>query len=426
MTRSLRLPLAPLAAAALLAGLQTSAFAENWPVYVTGTQRVTHDSNLFRRDTNIESDVLSTTSATVGIDKSYGRQTYRASLTGGINRYSSNDQLDNNSYSLTGDIISTLGREWLLQASLSRSRALASFDDANDRQVEKNLRDSLAYSLSMRYGLYGALSIGANFSRFETEHTASSSGYPNQENDSFGIDFRYTPRDQLSFSVGFRHVPGRLEYGGSGSAQTEYETSTDNIDFGASWEVSGLSRLDARLSYSQQKKTDPGNGSGLTNQTEFSGWTGSAAWRYSPRGRLVYTASIVRDTSNNLSDTRFDPNVVGIDRSLASSADDRVLTRLSGNVRWEASAKLSLSANAAFEQRETQLTFNSLGLSRGRQSETGKYASVGLDLDYTPQRWLRLGCGIDYIKRTADLVSTVPYTANLVSCYASATLNAQN
>ncbi|TAK74081.1 MAG: hypothetical protein EPO12_21215 [Aquabacterium sp.] len=431
---------APLAAAAALAcGVQDAA-ADNWPVYVTGTERVTHDSNLFRRDKDPESDTQSSTEVTVGLDKSYGRQTYQASLTGSVNRFANNDQLNNNGFQALGNFATTIGKDISLTAGIGRSRALASFDNGTERSTAKNIRDSSNYAVNARYGLYGKISVGAAASHFEQDYTATSGIYPEQKSSSYGVDVRYSPHDLLSFGVGLRHSPGSTSYGESnGNSELDYDTRTNNLDFSTSWRVTGLSALSARLSYTKQSRDSRAPDSILLDNG-YKGWTGSLDWRYAPRGRVTYTLRASRDTSNNSSlydDHAYLEEVIGAGKARESNefGDSRINTAIGAGVDWDATAKIRIGADASLTYLKTQRTtkVNYIDIRTQRpgvyyapgEEQTGRLGSVGLNATYSAQRWLSLSCGLSYAKRSADLF-TEAYKNTSVSCSASATLNAQN
>lgn len=419
---------APLAAAAALAcGVQEAA-AENWPLYVTGTQRITHDSNLFRRESDADSDTASSTSLTLGLDKSYGRQNYRASVTGSMNRYRNNSQLNNNGFDASGGIDTTIGKDGYLAIGGSKSRALASFDNGRVRNTDKNIRDSSSLAVSGRYGMYGALSIGASASRFEQEYSLTSGAYPDTSSNSYGVDVRYTPRQLLSFGVGYRHSPGKTSYG-LDNGDLDYTTKTNNLDLTTNWQVTGLSTLAARLSYTKQDREASAANSTLTGDG-YKGWTGSLDWKYTPRGRVTYKAGFSRDTTNNASSTDLlaasDPTQAGL--LTTDTGDSRVATSVNAGLDWEASAKVRLSLDGALTRLRTSHTVvNTVGArtfyDTDEKSSTQK--SLGVSVNYGALRWLDLNCGVSHIRRTEDLFND-GYKATVVSCSAAATLNAQN
>lgn len=430
---------APLAAAAALAcGVQDAA-AENWPVYVTGTERITHDSNLFRRDQDPESDTQSSTEVTVGLDKSYGRQTYQASLTGSVNRFANNDQLNNNGFQAIGNFATTIGKDISLSAGAGRQRALASFDNGTERSTAKNIRDSSNYAVNGRYGLYGKISVGASASHFEQDYTATSGIYPEQKSSSYGLDVRYSPHDLLSFGVGLRHSPGSTSYGESnGNSELDYDTKTNNVDLSTAWRVTGLSSLSARVSYTKQSRDSRAPDSVLLDNG-YKGWTGSLDWKYTPRGRLSYTLRASRDTTNNASVYEATATLEEILAFKGHTSDEygdsRINTAIAGGVDWEASGKVRVGMDASLTFLKTQRTLkqNYVDLRTGKPAvayvpgnqQTGKLGAIGLNATYAAQRWLSLSCGVQYAKRTQDLF-TEAYRNTSVSCSASATLNAQN
>lgn len=423
---------APLAAAAALAcGVQEAA-AENWPLYVTGTQRITHDSNLFRRETDADSDTASSTSLTLGLDKSYGRQNYRASVTGSMNRYRNNSQLNNNGFDASGGIDTTIGKDGYLAIGGSKSRALASFDNGRVRNTDKNIRDSSSLAVSGRYGMYGALSIGASASRFEQEYSLTSGAYPDTSSNSYGVDVRYTPRQLLSFGVGYRHSPGKTSYG-LDNGDLDYTTKTNNLDLTTNWQVTGLSTLAARLSYTKQDREASAADSTL-NSDGYKGWTGSLDWKYTPRGRITYKAGFNRDTTNNASSSDF-YNFEGFQNNTpiftpgtSDTGDSRVATSVNAGLDWEASAKIRLSLDGALTRlRTSQTTATTLpsGTSYKTREQTSTQKSLGVSVNYGALRWLDLNCGVSHIRRTEDLFND-GFKATVVSCSAAATLNAQN
>lgn len=420
------------AALALAAGSQP-ALADNWPVYVSGSQRITHDSNVFRATTEEQSDVISTTSATIGLDKNYGRQNYQASLSVNANRYSENDQLDYNGYQGNLGFSSTIGQDISVSAAFNKERALASFAANTDRRVERNIRDSQSYGFNGRYGLYGAMSVGVSASHFEQDYTARSGSYPEQSSSSYGFDVRYTPRQLLTFGVGYRHSPGRSSYSNTDTNGSEFESSTNNIDFTTAWQVSGLSVLDARFSLTRQERKAVGDNSGLQLvNDDYQGWTGQLNWRYTPRGRLSYRVAMARDTTNNSSLYDTDKEIRPVYSNTISSSDNRVSTTFNANVDWEATAKVRVGLGTQYGiyetrrlQEQTQTILGNTTTEIVPVTKNGRFVSVGLSANYDALRWLSMGCNVSKERRTEDLDST-GYHATVFGCVLTATLNAQN
>lgn len=421
-------PVSAAAAALIVAAVSLpSAWADNLPLTLTVSETLQHDSNIFRTDASLSrADTTSSTGARLAVDKSYGLQSYTAGVLVMTNRYSNNDQLNNNSYQLDGTISSEFMRDFAGSASMASSRTLASFDvGGRQRLLAKNIRTTHSLDSTVRYGLFSQWSLDGTLNYYDQDYTIRTYSYPQQRNVTVGGKLRYNPTDLLNFSGGFRYTPGKTAYAPQGQInEVEDRTHSRNFDVGASWTVTGLSSLDARLTYTNQSHT-------LQTSTTRD-VTGTVSWAYTPRGLITYNVYLSRDTGNNgriesrgglVEDTFANPTISFTDRNFS--------TTLGANLTWRATGKISITAGGVFTQNNYHQLPTVLASSTNQTGNlatiaaTSRYSSISLRGSYTPLRWLQLSCNVQRVQHSGDTY-TFPYDANVVGCTGDIVLNGQN
>lgn len=411
-TRLAPLPPRPLAMLAALAGgfCAAPASAENFPLSLGVSQQVQHDSNLLRRDTNIESDTISSTGLQIGLDKSYGRQRYTADLVGRINRYSNFDVYNNNSYDLNGGFQTEIGRDIALGLNGNTTEELARFEDAGRSGLTtKNTRNVRQANARLTYGLHGPLSLNFNWSGFKQDYDVNNGYFEDVKSRTLGAGLSWSPRQLLSFGVGVSQTDSDVD-----SGSVAYDKTRRSVDLSTRWQVTGVSSLFGRVSLGKEERDLPG-----ANSWKNDNWSALVTWNYRPRGRLVFDATLSRTTGSTGSLTETDYGLFGF--FTTSQNEATTSTALNLKVGWEATAKIRLEASADYtlydRSRRVAQASGLFGNSSASASTSSHFTAFGLSASYTPYRWLQLSCGAQRLKRTADLTFGYnSFDADIVYC----------
>ncbi|MEQ1807155.1 MAG: hypothetical protein ABL900_17395, partial [Burkholderiaceae bacterium] len=170
------------------------------------------------------------------------------------------------------------------------------------------------------------------------------------------------------------------------------------VDFTSTWVASGLSTLNARLSYGRTAF----EGQVLRN---VKGVTGSLGWDWKATGKLNFTTNLSRDSGSETA-------LVALANNQGSAVgDNSVLTSALGlALAYEASAKIRVTLGGRYARRE---------LVSGSNVGRDRSSALSLGINYAPSRGWQLGCNASRDERAAldnaTVVST-PYSSKLASC----------
>lgn len=382
------------------AGLLGTAHADNVPLSFSVSQTLQHDSNLLRRadDNDPESDTISGTGLRLNFDKSQGRQRYFADLNATINKYSNFSIYDNTSYDLGLGFSTEIGAKAQLALNAQATQDLIKFEDAGRANVEdKNLRDVQQFDGTLSYGLYGPLSVNVGLSMFKQTYDLSSSSFEDVDMRSVSAGLTYAPSDLLRFGVALRKSDSDIGFD-SQIGRISGERDRQYVDFTTRYEVTGVSSLFARVSWTEQQRSYHA----IRNTLDEDGWTGYINWNYRPRGRLTLNVSLTRDQGSN-------GQFQGESFTSTSQSENTTSTALSTRMGWELTSKVRLNLTYDYtkykRERDLQQIFSILGITFPitENSESGNhYQAVGMSMTWVPRRWLQFGCGISGMKRTED------------------------
>jgi hypothetical protein len=391
--RNMLQPLA-LACLALAAG---AALAEESPYYIGASLGVTHESNVFRRAL-AESDTITSGGLLGGIDQSFGRQRVFANGTVNANRFRNHDQLNNVSYGLSS------GLDWQTIEHLSgtlrysTNQRLANYGETTAPNInEKDVERTQQLVASVRYGISSAFALEGSVERRTVSFSAATDTRDySQRVGSFGV--RWGGTGIVTVGIGVRQTRG--DYSGSGD-----QTSRRDIDLTATWQPSGFSQLNGRLSSSRETHS-------VVKDSEFSGLTGSLGWTYRPSPRTSINALLSRDTGSETTFYTFatpapnvPPTVIGVDTS-------RITTALQLGATYELTAKIGLSGSLR-HSRNSSVNSGSTG-----HDTLNVYA---LGASYQPTRSVGLSCHVSHDNRSTE-VAVSTYSANTLGCSAQVTL----
>lgn len=403
---------ATLALVGLVASLPS--WADN-PLGLLLSETLTYDSNILKNDKNKVRDLVSATAVKGFLQKDYGRQTYSAAVTGIFQRYKNVKDYNNNGYQLDLGFSSEVGANGVVTLDHQGGRSLQDLGGQGLERYKETIT-SQSTGLEARYGLYGRWGVSGALSRDVLDYEERN------VNDRVvvgaRIGLRYTPTDLLFFDVGVKKSDAEQKnlpilYSENGLTVQTVGDKIDRTDVNliTRWVVTGYSSLDAQFGYTRESHDKDTN-------RDFSGLTGRASWRYTPRGKVSYTLAVDRDTNNAGGYTQ---NFGLFDINLATrQTQKRLSTGFQFNAIWAATAKISANAGLTFRRIEEE-TNNEDRLNM-RRAATGDYLAASMGLRYAATRALSFNCNVTSYKRDDTTLAT-GYSGESVACGANFLIN---
>lgn len=405
--------------ACLLGALASgAAHAQTSPYYLRASQTFSYDSNLFRVPdaAGTESDVISTTALTVGLDQPISRQRLIASATVRGNAYRDNSELNGAGYDLL------LGLDWEAASKLSgtaritASQSQAGFESYGglaQPQSGRNQERSRLVDLRGQYGGASVLTLEAQANL--TDISYSSTGFASRERESamLGAGLRWRPGGPWSFGLMLRRTDGEYPRFSATAGADEY--TRNDVDLTAEYQPTGASRLSGRITHTDEEHD-------LDASRDFSGVTGELRWNYQATGKLSFMTLLARETGSGSSTTT--QLVPGGDETTTYLTDSRLTNRLGLQADWEATAKIRVTANFDYSRDfyDTQFLDGS-GVVAGNRR--GYSRRVGLTAGYAITRVWTLQCGLSRLSRDSGVTlggQSYAYDANTGSCSATLAL----
>lgn len=398
-----------LVACAALLACGGAARAEPNPYSIGISQAFTHDSNLYRVPDG-PGDTYSSTGLVAGIDQPIGRQRLYGSANVRNNRFNTLDQLDNVSYGVNA------GLDWETINKLSgtlglfsnRSLANTSAGIAQPTPT-KNLETTDQVLARIQYGTAGLLSLdgGLVWRRLDYSDAAYAGANFSQTSASAGL--KYRPSGALTLGASLRATRGSYP-------DIQIDFDRNDLDLTALWVPTGLSTVNARLSYGKQKNEAAAGSVAPLNveARDFSGATGFLGWDYKPTGKLSFRTTLSRDTGSETSFLRISEDAPNL---IAYGDVARLTTALSLTTRYEATAKIVANAGVQVQRRTlSDLFLPTPGIADSRG--TDRFGRVWFGLTWAPTLHWQIGCNVAHEKRTETGGLAVPYSANMGSCSA--------
>jgi hypothetical protein len=405
MHKNAPLRFAPLALAAA-ALLVPAARAEPNPYYLGVSAGYTHESNLFR-STQATSDSFWSAGLLAGLDQPIGRQRLYANANVRSNTFQDQEQLDNVSYGLNAGIDWETINKLSGTLSVFSNRSLANFSPGLvQANSAKNLETTNQLLAKVQYGGAGLLSVDGGAIWRRLDYTDPSYVGANFEQTTVFAGLKARPSGGLTLGVALRATRGEYP-----DIAVDYDRN--DVDLTAVWVPTGLSTLNARLSYGKQKNKSANGATPLSvEQRDFSGATGFLGWDYKPTGKLSLRTTVSRDTGTETSFLRLSEEAPNL---IAFGDVSRLTTALSFVARYEATAKIVANAGVLVQRRTlSDLFLPTPGVSdeRGRD----RFGRVWFGLTWAPTLHWQLGCNVAHEKRTETGGLAVPYSANSAGC----------
>jgi hypothetical protein len=384
------------------------------PFTVGASQTVSYDNNYLRNDANRKSELVSSTSVSLGLDKSYGRQRYTINATGTAQRNRNFKQFSNDGYSASAALNSTIGANSYGALSAQIGRSLQNPDEQTGIRQAQSVTTRAA-SAFLLHGLYSRLGVSGNVQTSKTTYSISSVQDKEQLGGRLGL--RYNPSDKLSFDLGYRQSD--VELVNLNSAARNIERS--DIDLTSAWFVSGYTNLRASVSLSKERR--PG-----TEGFDFDGVTGSLSWDFTPGGRASYGLSFVRDTSNAGQGSAILVRSGAQTISAFTNPTQNLLTNtLNASMRYSVTSKLNLSAGLSYSQYSNVINATGNNLVQindisGFEKANVNTSGVSVGFSFVPHRVLTVGCNLQGYSRSASRLAPA-YQGESLGCSANLSLD---
>jgi Putative beta-barrel porin 2 len=389
------LSVAVLAAWAATAGAQSSP-----PWYVAPQLSVTKDSNVFRTNTGEISDTIASFGVLGGVDIPFGRQAFVADVLVRRDEFRDQNQLDNTAYRFGARLDwATIERlsgtvDVSSRKELARNDLLATTgDNARTTQRIDNA------TVSARLGATSVLAIQGRLGHQNVDYDTNSALIDYESLDyrqnfaSLGLVYR--PSGLLTLGIAARGTKGKYH-----NSVPEDEYDRKDLDLTATWVPTGISRVIARLS-----KTDEEHD--VQTQRDVSGVTGAVQWDWRPTGKLRFLSDMSRDTGSQVA---FSQALLPTGEILTATApDSRVVASIGTRAFYDLTAKISLNA----ELRSTDRDFDV------QADDRTNLISIGAR--WEPTRAVSLGCALSKQSRNSPVVER-EFDANVVSCFGRFTL----
>lgn len=398
-----------------------TAGAEANPYFLGVNQAFSYESNVYNLEDgqpqppNVQSwtDAISITSLNGGIDQPFGRQ--RFFFTGNVaqNIYKRNTQLNNLSYGLD------TGLDWQTVERLSgtlrltANQGLGGFNlYGTPESFEKNIQDTQQALATVRWGITPrvALEGGYIFRRVQMSNPAAQNNEYDQNTASVGVSYggdgvltfglagRFSKTDYPFYELITPRPP-------PSPAPPPYyladEADGKNLDLTASWVPSGLSKLEARLSFTDVTHT-------VNTANDFRGLTGSIRWVYQPSGKFFTRLSVLVAPGTGATFNDFSGSTTPFVNNARSSTEVRL------GATYLATGKTRFNGFLALEndRLSQQVSANTI------QTGTVSNITAFLGTNYSPTRSIDLSCSLRYDNRSTESTLSHPYSGTTVLCSA--------
>jgi exopolysaccharide biosynthesis operon protein EpsL len=389
-----------------LALLILSAFAAvpagagpNDALHVYGGVAYGHDDNLLRIPDgqpafdNTRGDSWWTREGGLIFDKMYSRQ--RITLVGKLSKTSFDHfrQLDYDGKDLQANWAWQLGNHLEGRIGTSYQQVLAPYTDF--RSDERNLRKTRSKYAEGAWRFHSAWRLRAGFQRDEYTYEARSNRFNNRTEDAKEIELDYLARSGSTVGLVARRVDGSYPYPRPvGPFTVNSGFTQDELKARVRWLASGSTTIDALVGYTRREQPSFGEG-------KKSGLAGKINATYQPRGKMTYKASVWRD---------FAP--------LESTTVSYTLNKgASVGAQWDATAKISVNADAIYERRSYSPRQDFPGSDDLRDS----IRTAAVRVTWKPRPLVQVQAGAAHQERSGSVaLGTGSYKSNSVTLTANA------
>ena len=405
------------AASAQTAAPAASTASDPNPYYLGVSQALTYDTNATRSPSG-PSDTYSSTSLLGGFDQPIGRQRIFGNAIVTANRYRDQDQLNNESYNISG------GLDWQTINDFSGNfnggigRFLAApFASGVVPTTSRNIGDTKNASAVARWGGAGRLQIEGTVGYSDVKYSAPEYVTSNSSTNLGSLGLYYLPGGNVRLGIAGRitetDIPQAVEVVGGGFQPNTVRT--ENIDFVVDYDLTGLLTTNARLSYTKQKN------SGLTN-ADFSGLTGTVSLVYRATGKLTFNATVAREPGFNSSIysgvgiTFIDPTTPVLTPVSGLYQNNQITNSFNLNVGYLATAKVTANASLRYAKARMVTTIQTSSGSQPAPDTFDVLKATQIGASWAIARNWSMGCSLAYERRDVSGATVYDYSATTVGC----------
>jgi exopolysaccharide biosynthesis operon protein EpsL len=389
-----------------LALLILSAFATipagagpNDALHVYGGVAYGHDDNLLRIPDNAPAfdntrgDSWWTREGGLIFDKMYSRQ--RITLVAKLSKtnFDHFKQLDYDGKDLQANWAWQLGNHLEGKVGYSLQQVLAPYTDFSSS--ERNLRRTRSTYAEGAWRFHSSWRVRTGFQRDKYTYEALSNRFNNRTEDATEVELDYLPRSGSTVGLVARRVKGKYPFPRPVGPFTFNDSFTqDELKARVKWLATGSTTLDALVGYTRRDQASFGEG-------RTSGVAGKINATYQPRGKMTYKASVWRD---------FAP--------LESTVVSYTLNKgASIGAQWDATAKISVNADAIHERRNYSARRDFAGSGDLRDS----VRTAALRATWRPRPLIQVQAGVAHQERSGSVVlGTGSFKSNSVTLTANA------
>lgn len=357
-----------------------------------------HDDNLLRVPDklpafdNTRGDSWTQAEGGFFFDNIYGRQRLTALAKFTNVQFDHFDQLNYNGRDLQANWNWQLGNYLEGKVGSSYQRTLAPYTDFYTSQ--RNLRTEYHHNFEGIWRLHPDWRARIGYFKDRFAYELSSQRFNNRTENTTELEADYTPSSGSTVGLVLRRIRGSYPFGRPvGLFVVNSDFKQDEIKARVNWNVTGSTTIQALAGYA--KRDQPSFGE------RKSGANGKVSAFYTPRGKVSYNASIWRD---------FAP--------IESTTVSYTLNKgVSAGATWDATGKIRVEANAAYERREYNATSAAPGSSDMRDSlRTGTLRATWI---VRPR--IQLAAGLVHQSRSGSIaLGTGSFKSNAITLTANA------
>ena len=400
----------------------SSSSSDPSPYYVGASEGLTHDSNVYRIPSG-PGDTYSTTSLLGGFDQHIGRQRLFGNANVGLNHYRDQSQLNNTSYGLAAGLDwETLNRlSGNVNVGLNR-RLAAPGATASLPEPVRNLATTENINAKARWGGDSLVTLEATLGYSKIDYSAQQYVASDSRETSASLGAYYRPSGALRVGIAARIVDTRSPQALFDPATATYQSNTirsNNLDFLADYDLTGLLSSNVRLSYTHQSSSAAG-------EAAFSGLTGAVGLTWRPTGKTTvqfnaahaagfdatsFTAYGIAQQGSNA--PQLVPTVGQYENSRTTDSADLRLT-------YAATAKISAFTGASYVHANLVSTTSAAAGGQTTPDTADSLRTAFIGANYAITRNWSLACNVGYEHRrvSGGGAATYAYNDNNVGCSA--------
>ena len=284
-----------------------------------------------------------------------------------------------------------LGNKLEGQAGASYERTLAPYTDFYSD--ERNLRERRREWFDAGWKMHPSWKLRAGFNRDRYEYELLRQRFNNRTEKAYETELLYTPKSGSSVGLVARRVEGTYPVRRPLPGAPSDDFTQDELKVRVNWYATGSTTLQALGGYVRREQPSFGDG-------KTSGFNGRLNAYYQPRGKVSYNASVWREFAP------IESTVVSYTLNKGASA----------GASWQATGKIKLDANLAYEKR----AYNPRVILDGAAELDDSLRTASLRATWKVKRKVTVTGGWQHQKRSgARTLNLVGFDANTVTVSAN-------